>query len=162
MVTGGPLIVPPRVPPGGLHSVETRRVEAEHQAREDRREDLREDRREDLREDRSSASLGVKHARSVPLKDEEYDELSDLLRATTMARKVPHRSQGQGLGMDARSACKACPAWLPHVQDVSMLMMFALDHAESSGEIIDTISEAEHAGQGRACRACRAGHSRAG
>jgi len=113
MVTGGPLIVPPRVPPGGLHSVETRRVEAEHQAREDRREDLREDRREDLREDRSSASLGVKHARSVPLKDEEYDELSDLLRATTMARK-----------------------------DVSMLMMFALDHAESSGEIIDTISEA--------------------
>lgn len=28
------------------------------------------------------------------------------------------------------------------IQDVSLLMMFALDHAESSGEIIDTISEA--------------------
>jgi len=82
--------------------------------KEQPKEDKDRDRRRDRDDDRDryEADRARKHVREVSLNDSEYDELSDILRGMTISRP-----------------------------DVCRGMAFALDHADASKEIVQTIAE---------------------
>jgi len=92
-------------------------TDRDRSSRDDRDRSERRD-RDERRPESSGSQLGIKPGASKPLHDDAYDVLSELLRGVTVQRA-----------------------------DIAKLMAFALDHAESSGEIIETMVESLCLGQ---------------